>query len=124
MSLRDQILATDDIQKTIVVVPEWNDLKVEVRGMTGADRTAILSSAINPTTGQVDFRVMYPDIVIATCFDPETGERIFSDNDRDALLSKSATALDRLAEVGMSVGGLTKEVQDEAGKRFPDESES
>lgn len=123
MSIRDQILAVDDIPKKLVEVPEWG-LTVEVRGMTGADRTAILESAVNPTTGAVDLKVMYPDIVIASAHDPETGEKIFSADDRAVLMQKSATALDRLAEAGMQVGGLSKEESDEAGKRFPAVSES
>jgi hypothetical protein len=123
VSIRDQILATDDIPKKIVEVPEWG-MSIEVRGMTGADRTAILESAVNPTTGAVDLKVMYPDIVIASAHDPETGEKIFSPSDRDVLMAKSATALDRLAEAGMQVGGLSKQESDDAGKRFPDSSDS
>lgn len=123
MSLRDQILASDDIAKQLVEVPEWG-LTVEVRGMTGADRSSILANALDSQTGLVDFRVMYPEIVIAAVYDPETGERVFTANDRDAILTKSATALDKVAQVAMSVGGLTQDAQDDAGKRFPDESES
>jgi len=123
MSIREQILATDDIPKKLVEVPEWG-MSIEVRGMTGADRTAILENAVNPTTGVVDLKIMYPDIVIASAHDPETGEKIFSPEDRDLLMAKSATALDRLAEAGMQVGGLSKESSDDAGKRFPDASNS
>jgi hypothetical protein len=123
VSIRDQILATDDIPKKLVDVPEWG-MTIEVRGMTGADRTAILENAVNPTTGAVDLKVMYPDIVIASAHDPETGEKIFSPDDRSVLMAKSATALDRLAEAGMQVGGLSKQEGDDAGKRFPDKSES
>lgn len=123
MSLRDQIMAVQDIPSQMVDVPEWG-VTIEVRGMTGGDRANILERAVDANTGLVDFRVMYPEIIIASCFDPETGERVFSDSDRDSILTKSATVLDRLAQVGMSVGGLTKEVQDDLGKRFPDESES
>ena len=123
MSLRDKILATDDIRKKIVNVPEWG-IDVEVRGMTGAGRTTILENAVDPATGQVDLRIMYPAIVIASCFDPETGEQIFTPEDKDLLLAKSATALDRLAQEGMQVGGLTNDEVEQAGKQFPAVSES
>jgi hypothetical protein len=123
MSLRDQILAKNDIRKKIVNVPEWG-IDVEVRGMTGADRTTILENAVNPETGSVDLKVMYPAIVIASCYDPETGEKIFTPEDKDLLLSKSATALDLLAQEGMQVGGMTNDEVEQAGKQFPAVSES
>ena len=95
-------------------VPEWG-VKVEVRGMTGAERTRIMDKAVGQT-GDVNLQFVYPEIVIATSFDPESGEQIFSPNDRDALLAKSANALDRLASVGMRLSGFTQESADVAGK--------
>lgn len=114
MSIRDQILAAQDIPSESVDVPEWG-VKVEVRGMTGAERTRIMDKAVGQT-GDVNLQFVYPEIVIATSFDPESGEQIFSPNDRDALLAKSANALDRLASVGMRLSGFTQESADVAGK--------
>lgn len=114
MSIRDQILTAQDIPSEIVDVPEWG-VKVEVRGMTGAERTRIMDKAVGQT-GDVNLQFVYPEIVIATSFDPESGEQIFSPSDRDALLAKSANALDRLASVGMRLSGFTQESADVAGK--------
>ena len=114
MSIRDLILAAQDIPSESVDVPEWG-VKVEVRGMTGAERTRIMDKAVGQT-GDVNLQCVYPEIVIATSFDPESGEQIFSPNDRDALLAKSANALDRLASVGMRLSGFTQESADVAGK--------
>lgn len=122
MSLRDQILAAKDIPTEQVFIPEWG-MTLEVRGMTGADRTRILETAVDVNTGSVDLKVVYPEIVMASTFDPETGERVFEEGDRDALLSKSAQAIDRLAEVGMRLGGFTKEATDASAKSFPDNAE-
>ena len=83
--------------------------------MTGAERTRIMDKAVGQT-GDVNLQFVYPEIVIATSFDPESGEQIFSPNDRDALLAKSANALDRLASVGMRLSGFTQESADVAGK--------
>jgi len=44
VSLRDQILNSNDIPKELIKVKEWN-IEVEVRGMTGAERTRILDLA-------------------------------------------------------------------------------
>ncbi len=114
MSIRDLILAAQDIPSESVDVPEWG-VKVEVRGMTGAERTRIMDKAVGQT-GDVNLQFVYPEIVIATSFDPESGEQIFSPQDRDALLAKSANALDRLASVGMRLSGFTQESADVAGK--------
>lgn len=114
MSLRDQILNTQDIPSEIVKIKEWG-IEVEVRGMTGAERTRILDLAMS-NSGSINLQMVYPEIVISTAFDPSTGEQIFAPEDRTALLSKSATALDSLATIGMRLSGFTKEVDDELGK--------
>jgi hypothetical protein len=114
VSIRDQILAKQDIPSEMVDVPEWG-VKVEVRGMTGAERTRIMDKATQ-NAGDVNLQFVYPEIVIATAFDPESGEQVFKPNDRDALLAKSATALDRIAAVGMRLSGFTAESADDMGK--------
>ena len=114
MSLRDQILSIKDIPSETVKVKEWN-IEVEVRGMTGAERTRILDLAMDEKNG-VNLQMVYPEIVISTAFDPSTGEQIFSPADRAALLSKSASALDTLATVGMRLSGFTQETSDDLGK--------
>lgn len=123
MSLRDKILAADDIQSEMVEVPEW-DCTLEVRGMNGADRSRILELAAGADDGKISVGSMYVETVIAATYDPETGERVFTDADRDVLMSKSAAAIDRIAQVGMRLSAMSSEAQDEAKKRFPEESAS
>lgn len=117
MSMRDKILALQDIPVEQVDVPEWG-ITLEVRGMNGAERTRIMDMAMQ-TEGGINLQVVYPEIVIATVFDPESGAQVFEPKDREALLTKSATALDRLAQVGMRLSGFTQEAADEAGKDSP-----
>lgn len=113
MSLRDQILNSNDIPKELVKVKEWN-IEIEVRGMTGAERTRILDLA--QAGDGMNLQMVYPEIVISTAFDAETGEKIFSPEDRTALLSKSANALDALATVGMRLSGFLAETSNDLGK--------
>ena len=113
MSLRDQILNSNDIPRELVKVKEWN-VEIEVRGMTGAERTRILDLAQGD--GGMNLQMVYPEIVISTAFDVLTGEKIFSPEDRTALLSKSANALDALATVGMRLSGFLAETSDDLGK--------
>ncbi len=113
MSLRDQILNSNDIPKELVKVKEWN-ISIEVRGMTGAERTRILDLA--QAGDGMNLQMVYPEIVISTAFDAETGEKIFNPEDRTALLSKSANALDALATVGMRLSGFLAETSNDLGK--------
>jgi hypothetical protein len=121
VSLRDKILAADDIQSELVDVPEWG-VTVEVRGMNGADRSRILEMASSSDDGKIGVGTMYVETVIAATYDPETGERVFSAADRDGLMGKSAAAIDRIATVGMRLSAMDKEAQDDAKRRFPEES--
>ena len=113
MSLRDQILNSNDIPHELVKVKEWG-VSIEVRGMTGAERTRILDLA--QSENGMNLQMVYPEIVISTAFDAETGEKIFNPEDRTALLSKSANALDALATVGMRLSGFLAETSNDLGK--------
>lgn len=102
--LRNQILNTDDIKEEVVEVEEW-DCKVLVRGLSGKDRSEILNNALT-NNNRFDFSKVYPDLVIATAFDPETKEKIFKKTDRDAINNKSGSALEKIAGVAVRLSGL------------------
>ena len=114
MSLRDQILSSDDVQKEIIEVPQWG-VSVAVHGMSGAARTAMIQNAAD-NDGVMNFSKMMPDIVIMCTFDPETGEQVFTEDDREALMLKSGAALDFIVNTAMRISGLSPEAADEAGK--------
>lgn len=103
-NLRDKILNAKDIKSEVVEVPEWN-VKVEVRGLTGAQRATLLKECID-RHGNVDFEKMYPLLLIATVYDPENGEQVFTPADRDSLNKKSGGALEKVAKVAMKLSGL------------------
>ncbi len=112
-TLRDIILQADDTSKLLVEVPEWG-VTVELRSMSAAQRMSLLKDA-GALDGNTDAAVLYPRLIIDTVFDPETGEKLFTTEDIDALMGKSPTALDRLGTAAMKVGGLDSEAV-EAGK--------
>jgi len=115
MSLREQILNAQDITSEQVTIPEWGGAAIDVRGMTGTARNRFLEQSFDHKTGKPRFDRMYPEIIIQCCFDPETGERIFSPADRDALNGKAAAATERVAKVAMRLSGLDEGAV-EAGK--------
>lgn len=114
MSIRDQIIASSDIETELVEVPAWG-VTVEVRSMDGRTRLNMMST-VTDTNGEIEMTKLYPDIIIACAHDPETGERVFDENDRDLLLSKSAGALELVASASMRVSGMAAASLDEAGK--------
>ncbi len=113
-SLRESILGAKDIQTETVSVPEW-DVTVQVRGLTGTQRARLLKNGFEPS-GAVNFERLYPELVIASTFDPESGERVFTDADRDALNEKSGKALERIAQAAMRVSGLNPDANEDAAK--------
>lgn len=115
LSLRDKILAADDIATEPVEIPEW-DVTLHVKSMTGKARAQMLREAADPETGEMDYEKLYPQVIAATVVDPDTGEYVFTSSDVDALNLKSGAVLERLASAGMRVSGMTKEAEKELGK--------
>lgn len=120
MSLRDRILAVDDTQREVIKIDEWG-VEVEVRGMSGAARAAISQDAAD-NNGSINFRKMMPEIVVGCVFDPETGEQVFADTDRDVVMGKSGAALDKIVAAAMRLSGFGANAVDDAGRRLPQES--
>jgi hypothetical protein len=106
MSLRDKILALDDKKRVPVEVPEWG-LTVWVQSMSGADRESF-DELIVKAPQQLWIR----SVVLCAC--DEKGERLFADSDTDALKTRSAAALERIAKAALAVSGLQK-TEDVAG---------
>lgn len=107
------ILGVEDLKHEDVPVPQWGGT-VRVRMMTGAERDEFRSAIANEegksSPGQVSAALL-----VATCID-ETGARLFSAEDIDALKEKSAAALDVLAEASMRLNGLGGNAVSDAGK--------
>lgn len=117
--LRSVIFEKDDIESELVEVPHWG-VSVTVRGLTGKARARLLKQAttVSEETGEdvVDLEKLYPELVIRTAFDPETGEQIFEDSDADALMAKSGSAIDLLAQAAMKLSGLSSNAIEDAKK--------
>lgn len=110
-ALRDKILDVDDLDSELVPVPEWG-ADVEVRSMSARARAVMMKKALQDD-GTMDLEAFYPAVLVATCYDPETGEPLFTKDDESALSGKNGAAVDRLATVGMRLSGLTKDAVDQ-----------
>jgi hypothetical protein len=106
-SLRERFFAVADITTEIVDLGPPYDMKVEVRSMSGLERARTLQS----WTGggdKIDPEKLYPAIIIATVYDPETGERLFHPGDEDELNARSAVVLEQLATVALRLSGMAE----------------
>jgi hypothetical protein len=102
--LRDKIAGIKDIKEERLYIPEWG-VELNIKSLSGAARNKILNTAMDKN-GKVDLDRFYPDLIIASCFDPETGEQVFEPTDRDMLLSKNGAALERIAQKATEMSGL------------------
>jgi hypothetical protein len=48
-------------------------------------------------------------LIVASCFDPDTGEQIFTDGDYEMIMDKSAGVIEHLASRAMDLSGLNRE---------------
>jgi hypothetical protein len=113
-SLKDRIFASQDLTNEVVDIPEWG-VKLEVRSMSAGDRSRSIRNWVGEDN-QVDLVRFYPAIIAASVFDPESGERVFTDADAEKLNEKSSRVIERLAQVALRLSGMTQEAVDEAGE--------
>lgn len=114
MSLRDRILAADDIGRKTVHVDVW-DVDVEVRTMTAGKRAEMMRASVGPD-GNIDPTELWPLVIVATAYDPETGEPLFTSADVEMLKTKSASAVEFLGTEAMALSGMGGDAVDDAGK--------
>ena len=113
---RDAILKAHDLPTEVVEIPEWNGAVI-VRGLTGAERDAFEQSIVEQRgkNTRMNLRNIRAKLVALTVVD-ENGNRVFSDEDAEALGKKSAAALDRIFAVAQRLSGLRPEdVEELAG---------
>jgi hypothetical protein len=115
-NLSNIIFSADDIESELVEVKAWG-VTVLVKSMTARDRARMINSSVTESGG-FQLEDILPDMVIASTYDPETGERVFQDGDRDALMSKSAAPIEQIATIAMRLSGMEENSVDEAGKEF------
>jgi len=111
MSLsKTAILAAKDVRLSDAIdVPEWGG-SVYVKTLSGLERDAFEESYAEQKMRA--FRVRF--LVLTLCDD--AGERLFADNDHDALGKKSSVVINRLFELAWSHNAFTTEAVESLGK--------
>lgn len=110
---RDEILNCQDLQTETVDCPEWGGAVI-VRPLSGAERDRFeQSNLIRKGKGsKIDFEVNGVNIRARLCYlciVDESGKRLFTEHDVDALGKKNSAALNRVFEVAQRLSGLTKQ---------------
>jgi hypothetical protein len=100
---KQQILDADDRKRETVSVPEWGG-EVIVATMSGTDRDAWEGAMVG--RGRDELLHNARAKLAAICLIDESGARLFSDQEVEALGRKSARALNRVADVAQRLNGL------------------
>jgi hypothetical protein len=114
---KKEILTADDLARELVPVPEWGG-EVYVRGMTGAERDKFESGIVeqrgkSQSLNMANIRAKLASLTICD----ETGQRLFTEADVQALSAKSAAALQRVFEVGQRLSRIgADDVKELAGE--------
>lgn len=110
MSFRDKVgdaWATESSKATIAGVD------IEIRSMSVIDKARLLKNASKD--GQIDVERWYPWVVLTCCFDPDTGEKAFTDEDLEWVASQSSDVIADLAQKCLDASGMGSKPVD-AGK--------
>lgn len=107
---REDILNAKDIVQEEVYVKEWGG-GVLVQSLSGQARSELFNYAMNDK-GKLDTMKLYPAMMVSGVIEPE-----FSRADAEAILSKSASALEKVCQAIMRLSGIGEDdVIDEAEK--------
>lgn len=116
MQLRDKILGADDLKREKVEVPEWG-MTLYVREMTGSERDQYEVGLIEKKDLPMSQRLenMRARLVVL-CVVDDKGNRVFSDEDIEAVGGKNAQALTRLTDAAQVINKLSDEaIEKETG---------
>jgi hypothetical protein len=115
-SMRDRIAAKRPYSVEKIYVKSWDEW-VEVRSISLGVRNDMMERVMDPETKEANVKLLIPELLIQTAYDPETGTRVFADDDLAFLNGQDSNAADEVAAVAMRLSGMVEGDKDkEAGK--------
>ncbi len=115
-SIRDKIAAAEDLgEGELVTIPLW-DVTILVVSPTVEERADLLQMFPQEEGEGVDFGALFTALVIACSHDPETRERVFTQDDEKMLLSKNGAVAQPLFDACQKAAGFNAPQAIEAGK--------
>jgi len=121
----DAILAFDDTKIEDVDIPEWGGI-IRLRSLSGRERDAFEAS-LRVRDGKhtvVALENYRAKLVARSAINPDTGARVFTDEQIHLLGEKNAAVLQRLYDVATALSGMEDAEEDLAGNSEADPSGS
>jgi hypothetical protein len=128
-NLADKIRNSEDLHSELYSIPEWG-VTIMVKSMSARQRAIYASTLTSEGATDVDaiasvalsrIESLWGSMIVACCFDPETGERVFSEEDLEWLMDeKSGEVVGDLATKCLEVSGLSSDSADDSGKDSSD----
>lgn len=116
---RQEILDADDIQTEELHIPEWPGGWICLRGLSGLERDKLESMNVKRNGANVEVNMEnHRARTVAMCMVDAEGNRIFGDDDVEALGNKSGAALSRAYAVAARLSGMTTEDALENARAF------
>lgn len=116
---KEQILSAPDLKTKDVDVPEWGGT-VRVTQITAADRCVLQMLSLDEKgrpKAPTEINKMMTIGLCALAIVDENGNRIFSEQDIEALGKKSPAAMDRVFEVADDLNGISAEIAESLKKK-------
>lgn len=119
--LADKIRQADDREVETIDVEGWG-VKIGVRSMTALQRSQMQEEWATDEDNTAT--KLYSMVLLHCCFDPDSGEQVFTEEDLEWLLAeKSAQTVDEVAQACLRISGLASDSVDEVGKDSSDSVE-
>lgn len=114
-SIRERIGELRPYTSETVPVDEW-DTDVEVRSISLGERQAMMQELMDEE-GNVEMALIEAHYIARCAFDPETGARIFADDDIEFIQSLPAGTADKVGHVAVRLSGMNEAAKEDAAKK-------
>jgi hypothetical protein len=109
MRIRDALAKAKLPSEVVAVnIPGVGEVKVEVREKTVEQQYDLIERCRKPD-GEINGELLAVETVMATSYDPDTGEPSFDPADRDMIRGSSASVFQKLLVAANAAAGLEKE---------------
>ncbi len=109
--LKEKILKSKGLSSVVENVPEFDGLSLELREFTGTKRILFQESVVVDEKGRVNLIEYYATAIVLGAHDPETGELVFTLDDREALYEKGFRVIERLGKKILDMSGIGKDAE-------------
>jgi len=116
MTLKNQIFASNDLKTDVVDAKEWGIPKLSIKELNARERDEI-AIKVKEAEGTLEItdNKWYAMMISKSAIE-SNGERMFSDDDVDALLEKNSSVLRRIGEAVVELSGYTEKAVEDAEK--------